>query len=121
MQVTFSTAKRILGVCENIQDRNFPFSVGYKFAKLKEFLEKELPIFLQEEQSILLEYSKQKNKDSVISNEKMEECFLKLKELEKTNLILTDLYFYIEELNNCDLSVNEIQALLPIIKKERVD
>lgn len=127
MQITYHTAKRIYNVCVNLGQKQLPFRVAYKFAKLKELLDKEMPIFSQEEARIIIECSKKDDEgktvlsddgDPIIDEEKLGECLSSMSELDKTNLILEDIKFNLNELENCSFSVDELQCLLPLIRNE---
>ena len=129
MQMTFKTAQKIYELCNNLENKVLPFRISYKIAKLKELLDEEIPKFTKQIQEIIARHADtdetgqccKKDGDELFINIKegeVEQCMNEIEEIQKANLIIQDIEFSLEELEDCELTIKEIQILLPLIKAE---
>ena len=114
----------IYGVIENSK---ISFKTAYKFAKLKEEIEKALNFYQEQMNKLIDEYAqKDENgkcvmaeggRDVLIIEGKERECHEKINELENCEIDVSGISFDLAELEPIQLTVSEITSLMPLIKE----
>lgn len=123
-----SQVLQILEIRNRILNQKLPIKTSYKFSRFFAALEKEGKFFNEQLNKIIEEYGKRdengnfvlsEDKNSVLIIEgKYSECMEKTKELNDLEVNLDYIpSFSIEELDNLDLTVREIELLMPYIQE----
>lgn len=124
----FSQIFQILEIRNRILNQKLPIKTSYKFNRFFSAIEKEAKFFNEELQKIIEEYGKRdengnyifsEDKNSIlIVEEKKAECVEKTRELNELEVDLDYIpSFNLEELENLDLTVREIELLMPYIQE----
>lgn len=116
---------QLQALINRIKTKTFSIETQYKFLKLNKVLENERQIF-QEQYTILIEqYSEKDKTGKVICNstggikiqaDKIDECQLKINELDNMDIQFPDVYFSLDELSPLELTLEELMYLEPFIK-----
>lgn len=111
--------------CTSIQNAKMPIKTTYKLARLMNRIEMEAQFYQSQFTKILQEYAQIENGQYVYSDDmtsikivegKEEECTNKIYELRNLEIDLSDFSFDIEEFENLNLSLAELNSILPLIK-----
>ena len=126
MQYYMGQVVRLYELYQKMIKTKLPIRVSYKFARLGTSLRAELEFYQDRMNSILSdygqkdengEYIKLPNQNGIqIQSSKFEECVKAIKELESIEIKFDGIQFDIEELENLDLTGEEVELLLPLIK-----
>ena len=126
MQYYMGQVVRLYELYQKMIKTKLPIRVSYKFARLGTSLRTELEFYQDRMNSILSdygqkdengEYIKLPNQNGIqIQSSKFEECVKAIKELESIEIKFDGIQFDIEELENLDLTGEEVELLLPLIK-----
>lgn len=107
------------------QKGNLHFSVStqYKLLKIKKILREEIEIYNEQITSLSNFFEKDdlgnliKNQNGFkIKDEYLEQCKIKINELNNSQISLPDIYFSLDELEPLSLTLNELELLEPFIK-----
>lgn len=111
-------------VYETILEKNLPFSLAYKLNKLAEAVNKELEFYRNSMTKLVDEYAEKENGQPVflengdikIIPEKITECQKRINELQNVEITI-DISFTPEELEPLEMSIKDLQNLMPFIKE----
>ena len=109
-----------------IRSTSLPFKTTHKLTKLSKAVDEEIE-FYREKMTELVEQYAQKDdegnyvyindgRDIAIIPEKIQECQMKIRELETMEIELPNITFSVEEFENTTLTVDELQPILPFIE-----
>ena len=111
---------------EELKNKKLPLRVAYKLNKLFKSLEEEALFYQEKFAEIIQEFGlKDENGNFIltedeqgvrIKEDKISECELKIQELARLDVEITDISFSLEELDSLELTVKEIEWLAPFIK-----
>lgn len=108
-----------------VKDKKLPLKTAYKLSRLMKRVEEEIQFYNQEFNKILDEYAKKENNNFVFSKDgtsieiipgKEEECNNKIIELKTLEVDLNNFSFTLDEFDGIDLTISEMNSLLPLIK-----
>lgn len=108
-----------------IKDKKMPLKTTYKLSKLAHRIEKEIQFYSTEFQKIIEEYGKKENGAYVFSEDgssiviipgREEECGKAIAELRNLEVDLSGFEFDIEEFDGLDITLNQMNTILPLIK-----
>ena len=111
-------------VYETILEKNLPFSLAYKFNKLAEAVNKELEFYRNSMTKLIDEYAEKENGQPVLLEngdikiipEKITECQQRINELQNVEITI-DISFTPAELEPLEMSIKDLQNLMPFIKE----
>lgn len=115
------------GIYNKLQNTKMPLRVAYKFSKLASEIQKEKNFYQTKLQSIVDAYG-EKDADGnfiltpdqtgvQIKKEDLEQCQKEVSELSNLEVEINGTEFTLEELGSFDLTLQEIQNLMPFIKE----
>ena len=125
MNLRMSQLTALYQVYLKIKDLSFPIKTSYSLAKLGQALEKEIPFYDSEISKIINTYGERdengnlvqiENGNIKIQSEKIDECAKKINELGELQVEIECGKIPLESLGDIELSVQELNALLPIIE-----
>lgn len=125
MNLRMSQLTALYQVYLKIKDLSFPIKTSYSLAKLGQALEKEIPFYDSEISKIINTYGERdengnlvqiENGNIKIQSEKIDECAKKMNELGELQVEIECEKIPLESLGDIELSVQELNALLPIIE-----
>lgn len=109
-----------------LKDKKMDIRTQYKLIKIKKAIEKEKELYSEQ---LFMQCDKyfEKNEEGKfimnqdggykIKDDKLEECNYIIKELNKLQVQLPDIFFSIEELELLDLNFEELETLIEFVKK----
>lgn len=109
---------------QSITEKKLPFSLAYKFNKLAAQVNTELDFYGKEMTKIIDEYGEKNpdgsviyldNGDVKIIPELREQCMARIQELQDVDVSI-DITFSPAELESLEMSIRELQNLVPFIK-----
>ena len=111
-------------VYETILEKNLPFSLAYKLNKLAEAVNKELEFYRNNMTKLIDEYAEKENGQPVLLEngdikiipEKITECQQRINELQNVEITI-DVSFTPAELEPLEMSIKDLQNLMPFIKE----
>ena len=111
-------------IYETILEKNLPFSLAYKLNKLAEAVNKELEFYRNSMTKLIDEYAEKENGQPVLlengdiknNPEKINECQRRINELQNVEITI-DVSFTPEELEPLEMSIKDLQNLMPFIKE----
>ena len=111
-------------VYETILEKNLPFSLAYKLNKLAEAVNKELEFYRNSMTKLIDEYAEKENGQPVLLEngdikiipEKITECQQRINELQNVEITI-DISFTPKELEPLEMSIKDLQNLMPFIKE----
>ena len=111
-------------VYETILEKNLPFSLAYKLNKLAEAVNKELEFYRNSMTKLIDEYAEKENGQPVLLEngdikiipEKITECQQRINELQNVEITI-DVSFTPAELEPLEMSIKDLQNLMPFIKE----
>jgi hypothetical protein len=111
----------------SIKDNKMPLKTAYKFTTLMRKVEAEVKFYQSEFAKIVEEYGQKDENNQYIFSEdgqsitivagKENECNERLLELRNLDVEINDINFTIDELENFNLTIAELNCLLPLIKE----
>lgn len=114
-------------IYEQIKDRKMPLRIAYKFNRLMRRVTEELDFYQTKFSKIIETYAKKKDDGSYefspdgasvqIIPGKEAECNSKIMELRLLEIVIDDIAFTLEELDGLDLTIAELNYLMPLIKE----
>lgn len=123
----YSTAKLkdLSIIIDKIKEKTFDINTQYKFIKISKAI-KEEEDYVNEQQFLLLkQYAERDDAGKFIATEDggfkirkecIQECGLKIIEMNNRQFTLPDIYFSLEELGPLELTFGELELLEPFIK-----
>ena len=125
MVLKMSQALEIPALYQSIKDCKMPIKTAYKFNKLIRYLEEDLVFYQSQVASLLNEYAARNasgeyeysNNGAAIKiiEGKQQECNKKLGDLLDLRITISDVTFELEELNEIELTVSQLDSLMPFI------
>ena len=111
-------------VYETILEKNLPFSLAYKLNKLAEAVNKELEFYRNSMAKLIDEDAEKENGQPVLLEngdikiipEKITECQQRINELQNVEITI-DVSFTPAELEPLEMSIKDLQNLMPFIKE----
>lgn len=117
--------KELSKIIGKIKEKTFDINTQYKFIKISKVIREEEEL-INEQQFLLLKQYAEKNEDGQfivnkdggfkIKEECVEECGLKIIEINNRQITLPDIYFSLDELEPLGLTLGELELLEPFIK-----
>lgn len=117
--------KELSKIIGKIKEKTFDINTQYKFIKISKVIREEEEL-VNEQQFLLLKQYAEKNEDGQfivnkdggfkIKEECVEECGLKIMEINNRQITLPDIYFSLDELEPLGLTFGELELLEPFIK-----
>lgn len=111
---------------ENIKNMKFPLKIAYKLNRLITQVNNEISFYQQKFSEIINEFGKRdENGDFIYSQDgssieiiegRQSECQEKVNELQNLEAEIQDIFFTIDELDGLNLTLYEMNCLLPFIK-----
>lgn len=111
---------------EKIKDDKMPLKTAYKFSRLMRYLEKEVGFYQTEFAKILQAYAKKDQNGNLAMSQDGEsieiiagkevECNTKIMELRNLDVTVEGFEFTLNELEDLNLTVNEVSCMLSLIK-----
>lgn len=112
---------------EKIKEKEMPLKTAYKFSRLMQLFEKEVEFYQNEFAKILQCYGKKDEKGAFVISEDGEsveiiaglenECNAKIFELRNLEVDTKDYKFNLNELDNFNLTLNELSSILSLIEE----
>jgi hypothetical protein len=108
-----------------VQEIKMPIKTTYKLTRLMRRVEEEVQFYQKEFNNILSEFALKENGNFVYSNDntsiriipgKEEECAKRISDLREIEVSLEDFQFEIEEFENLNLTISQMNSILPLIK-----
>ena len=109
-----------------IKDMKVPVKTAYKFTKLMRQVEKEVEFYQNKFNELVLEYGQYDETGHLKTTEdglsiailpgKESDCAEKLSELRNLEIELINIKFTIDELSDLDISIAELENLMPFIE-----
>lgn len=117
--------KDLSTIIDKIKEKTFDINTQYKFIKISKAI-KEEEDYVNEQQSLILkQYAERDDTGKFVTREDggfkirkecIQECGLKIIEMNNRQFSLPDIYFSLEELEPLGLTFGELQLLDPFIK-----
>ena len=117
--------KELSKIIDKIKEKTFDINTQYKFIKISKVIREEEEL-INEQQFLLLKQYAEKNEDGQFIVNKdggfkikegcVEECGLKIMEINNRQITLPDIYFSLDELEPLGLTFGELELLEPFIK-----
>lgn len=117
--------KELSKIIGKIKEKTFDINTQYKFIKISKVIREEEEL-INEQQFLLLKQYAEKNEDGQFIVNKdggfkikegcIEECGLKIMEINNRQITLPDIYFSLDELEPLGLTFGELELLEPFIK-----
>lgn len=113
------------GFYNTIKDKKLPIKTTYKLSKLMRRAEEESQFYSAEFAKIVNLYAKKENGELIYSQDgtsieiipgKENECNEKILELQNLEVNLGEFSFELEEFEGVDVTLSEMQGILPLIK-----
>lgn len=112
-------------VYNKIQDYDIPINLAYKFSKLTQSIGDEIDFYTVELNKIINKYADEDQENLIdkpgsikIKPECIEQCNEDIKNLENLIITLPDINFTLDELSCMQLSINDLNILMPFIKEK---
>jgi len=117
--------KELSKIIGKIKEKTFDINTQYKFIKISKVIREEEEL-INEQQFLLLKQYAEKNENGQfivnkdggfkIKEDCVEECGLKIMEMNNRQITLPDIYFSLDELEPLGLTLGELELLEPFIK-----
>lgn len=110
---------------QGVSNKNLPFSLAYKLNKLALRANEELDFYRENMQKIIEEFAERNENGDIIyttegdiriAQENLETCEARITELSNIEVDI-DIKFKPSELESLELSINDIQNLMPLIEE----
>lgn len=120
-----SNILNLLNFIASIKDRNFSIQTQYKFLKIKNVVEEEEKIIIEQKLDLIQKYADTDEDGNIITSEDggikikqeyVQECQNKINEMNSIQIQLPDIYFSLDELESLNLTLGELELLEPFIK-----
>ena len=115
----------IIAVIEKMKTKSFSIQTQYKFLKIYNTLVPEIQIINLQKEELAKKYAERDDDGNIIFSEDgglkikdnlIFECAKKLEELNSLQITIPDLYFSLSELEDLNLTLEELMYLDPFIK-----
>lgn len=126
MQITMNDMTVINQILGEHKNDKMPIKTAYKFNKLLMSMENDFKFFQDKYREIIMKYARKKddgelyideNNNFIVDNEFTEAYANEMNELFSTKIDVPDLTFTLDELENIEITIQEVGALDPIIKE----
>lgn len=117
--------KDLSSIIDKIKEKTFDVNTQYKFIKISKAIREEEQ-YVNEQQFLLLkQYAERDDSGKFITTEdggfkikkeRVQECGLKIIEMNNRQFTLPDIYFSLDELSSLGLTFGELELLEPFIK-----
>lgn len=116
---------KIIDLIKNLGSKKFDIHLQYKFIKLKKALEEETEIYQEQLKSNCEQFFARDDKGNPIIDDnggykidqnKINECYNVIGQLNKMEVSIPDLYISLDELEPLDLTFEQLELLEPFIK-----
>lgn len=112
---------------EKIKSQKLPFKTSYHMTLLANKIQEHVNFYQESFRNLLLEYSKKDERGNPIPTkdgqgvllieETIDEAYTKLNELQQLDVEIPDVKFSIEDFSNVELTVAEMNVIIPFIEK----
>lgn len=112
---------------EIVKNQKLPIKTAYKLAKLSKNVQGEIDFYREKFQALIWEYGEIDENGQLVPTEdgagiKLKpgtesECYSAIQELQDLEIILPDITFTLEEFSNIELTMAEIEPILPFIEE----
>lgn len=124
--MTIENAHRARAALNKISHSAMPAKTAYKISKLSNFLKDDANFYTERLSQIIEQYGeKDENGEPVISGngykiqkDKTDECTAAIKELSEIEAAIPDAKIYLSELDNVELSPDDIAAIYDFIEED---
>lgn len=126
MQITMNDMTVINQILGEHKNDKMPIKTAYKFNKLLMSMENDFKFFQDKYREIIMKYARKKddgelyideNNNFIVDNEFTEAYANEMNELFSTKIDVPDLTFTLDELENIEITIQEVGALDSIIKE----
>ena len=125
MKITMKQGIALYNFYPNIKDAVIPIKLAYKFSKSFNKISQELEFYNEQLKKILDRYAERDEDGQLITQENSVKiklgceatCQQELHELDSIQIDLDDFSFTLDELENLNLTIEQMNALLPFIKE----
>ena len=110
-----------------IRKEKVPFKTAHQLFQLNQEIEPHISFYYEKANEIILEFGEKNSKNELITTqdgsgikikqEETENCRNKFKELENIKVQVSDYSFSLEDFSCLQLSLNELEGIIPFIKK----
>ena len=117
--------KELSMIIDKIKEKTFDINTQYKFIKISKVIREEEEYVNEQQYLLLKQYAELDEKGNFIrkedggykiKSEYVEECGLKLIQINNREVQLPDIYFSLDELEPLGLTLGELELLEPFIK-----
>lgn len=117
--------KDLSTIIDKIKEKTFDINTQYKFIKISKAIKEEKDYVNEQQFLILKQYAERDDTGKFVTREDggfkirkecIQECGLKIIEMNNRQFSLPDIYFSLEELEPLGLTFGELQLLDPFIK-----
>ena len=117
--------KDLSTIIDKIKEKTFDINTQYKFIKISKAIKEEKDYVNEQQFLILKQYAERDDTGKFVTREDggfkirkecIQECRLKIIEMNNRQFSLPDIYFSLEELEPLGLTFGELQLLDPFIK-----
>jgi hypothetical protein len=122
-----SQVSNLLKICNSLQNISMNVKVAYKFAKIKAKLQEDEQFYTTKMQEIVARYAEVDEEGNYIFTENgtaikikagmTEECQNAINELDSLEIEMPSVTFTLEELDNLDLTLNQMELLMNFIEE----
>ena len=128
MQVKMQDILGYLTFYEAAKDQKIPLKTAYKLAQLSKAIEGEVGFYQEKLRAIIKEYGQLDEEGNPILTEEgtgvklragvEEECYNAMNELQEIEVTLPDVKITADELENMQLTIIEMNYIIPFLKEE---
>lgn len=125
MKVKLGALIELQQFCQEVQNQKMPIRLAYKLSKLSSRVAQEEAFYRQKFSSIVSEFAKRDEAGNYvytpdgasvqIQEGRVGECQTQVQELQDLEIEINDITFTLSELESLDLTVAQINGLLPFI------
>jgi hypothetical protein len=127
MFVKINTLTGFPSFFSKVKSQKLPFKTSYRLTLLAQEIEKHINFYQSEFNNLLMEYGKKDSNGNLIPTqdkqgiilleEKKEEAYAQLNELQLLEAELPEVWFSVDEFDGIELSPEEMIAIMPFIKE----
>ena len=117
MIITINDMLAVSNFLDKFKDSKMSFKTAFKCNKLANSLKYDMEFFRTKYKDIVNKYSEETENGLQIKKEFTNEFNSAASELATTEIEIDDIYFTIEELANCEMTISELRPLMKFIKE----